>query len=224
MGSSSFFSRNIFLLPCMACCRGNRPENGLAFPALPGESTPADMRMTTTRLCGGLRYFLPLPPPQNKKKQKICHQSQQPPGAAILDENPIKAAPPLDITSSSCNFHAVFSCSVPLCVCEGAALSCRAGKNKIKNKKSTLMMFSRAAPCTFSTSVCQIYARPVTVLLQQRTLCRFACMHVHSCMRVSHMTPFCVHAFYPVIFYFLFLTLTQLQMSWVSLLRCNLSG
>lgn len=43
MGSSSFFSYDIFLLPCMACCRGNRPETTLAFPALPGESTHADM-------------------------------------------------------------------------------------------------------------------------------------------------------------------------------------
>lgn len=48
-GTSSFFSHSIFLLPCMACCRGNRPETGLAFPTLPGESTRADMQLTTTR-------------------------------------------------------------------------------------------------------------------------------------------------------------------------------
>lgn len=45
MGPLSFFflSHDIFLLPCMACCRGNRPKTALASPALPGESTPADM-------------------------------------------------------------------------------------------------------------------------------------------------------------------------------------
>lgn len=42
-GSSSFFSHSIFLLPYMACCRGNRLENGLAFPATSGEATHADM-------------------------------------------------------------------------------------------------------------------------------------------------------------------------------------
>lgn len=59
MGSSSFFSHNIFLLPCMACCRGNRPENGLAFPALPGESTHADMQLTTTCCMTGSGIFSP---------------------------------------------------------------------------------------------------------------------------------------------------------------------
>ena len=54
-----FFSHNIFLLPCMACCRGNRPENGLAFPALPGESTHADMQLTTTHCMSGSGIFFP---------------------------------------------------------------------------------------------------------------------------------------------------------------------
>lgn len=59
MGSSSFFSHNIFPLPCMACCRGNRLENGLAFPAMPGESTHADMRPTTTCCMTGSGIFSP---------------------------------------------------------------------------------------------------------------------------------------------------------------------
>lgn len=57
-----FFSHNIFLLPCMACCRGNRPENGLAFPALPGESAHADMQLTTTYCMTGSGIFSPKMP------------------------------------------------------------------------------------------------------------------------------------------------------------------
>lgn len=71
MGSSSFLSHNIALLPCMACCRGNRPETGLAFPALPGESTHADMQLTTTCCMTGSGISSPK-----------CQRSQQPPGAA----------------------------------------------------------------------------------------------------------------------------------------------
>ncbi len=63
----------------MACCRGNRPENGLAFPALPGESTHADMQLTTTRCTTGSGIF-----------SLKCQRSEQPPGAILQYQGRIR--------------------------------------------------------------------------------------------------------------------------------------
>lgn len=65
-----FLSHDIFLLPCMACCRGNRPNTALASPALPGESTPADMWLTTTCCMTGSGIFSPPPKCQQSRRQQ----------------------------------------------------------------------------------------------------------------------------------------------------------
>ena len=85
MGSSSFFSHDIFPLSCMVCCRGNRPKSAVAFPAPPGESIHTDMWLTTT--CCMTGAGIPTP-------QKCQAGEQQQLGAKIVYQDHITELQP----------------------------------------------------------------------------------------------------------------------------------
>lgn len=68
-----FSLNNIFLLPCMACCRGNRPENGLAFSSIPAWWINSDMPLTTTCFMTDSGIFSPPIPTKCQSTTTWCY-------------------------------------------------------------------------------------------------------------------------------------------------------
>lgn len=172
-GSSSFFSHDISLLPCMACCRGNRPKTALAAPALPGESTHADMRLASTCCMTRSGIFF-----------SKCQWSQQPPDAAISGHDHI---------TDTLRHRGM--CLTHRALGEIAALKCSA------ENLTCWFRLKYNCPCLLIQSLFHLKVERVPAFLQQRVqVCVH--IHAHVSLHDSeHAHKADHHTWYLVAFY-----------------------